>query len=183
MQQKFLIDHKETVDEMHRLELVLADRRIILEILDTAGIEEFPVMKRIAIAHGDAFFILYAVNDARSFDIARQMRQLVLEIKGDSPPATLPIVIVGNKSDVDAGARAISRTYAETIARDQWKTALVETTCHERESVLDAFRLLLQMANIDASFSPDVPRRSSDPSLTNNKATRTTPKRQSCAQQ
>ena len=168
---------------MHRLELALADRRIILEILDTAGIEEFPVMKRIAIAHGDAFLILYAVNDARSFDIARQMRQLVLEIKGDSP-ATLPIVIVGNKSDVDASARAISRTDAETIVRDQWKTALVETTCHERESVLDAFRLLLRMANIDASFSPDVPRRSSDPSLTGDKAQRTTtPKRQSCAQQ
>lgn len=158
------------------------DRRIILEILDTAGIDEFPVMRRIAIAHGDAFLILYAVNDAHSFDIAQQMYQLVCEIKTDSINS-IPIVIVANKSDLDRNNREITREYAESIVRDQWKITHIETTCHQRESVLNTFRTLLQLANINTTFSPDITRRSSDPSLTSNRGQRTPNKRQSCAQQ
>ena len=116
--------------------LSLVDRHITLEILDTAGIDEFPVMRRLAIARGDAFLIVYAINNASSFDIARQMRQLVFEIKGDLLTSPIPMVIVGNKCDVDDNIREISRDYAETIVRDQWSTSLIETTCHERESVL-----------------------------------------------
>ena len=167
---------------MHSIELSLVDRRITLEILDTAGIDEFPVMRRLAISHGDAFFILYAVDDANSFDIARQMRQLVLEVKGNSSHS-VPLVIVANKSDVDDDARQISRSYAETVVHDQWRTTLVETTCQERESVLNAFRSLLQLANITLTLSADVTRRSSDPTVPPSKGPRPANKRQSCAQQ
>ena len=182
LQEKFLHDHKETLDEMHSVELSLVDRRIILEILDTAGIDEFPVMRRIAITHGDAFLILYAVNDAHSFEIAQQMYRLIREIKSD-PGHSIPMVIVANKCDLDAEQREISRDYAETIIRDQWKTTFVETTCHQRASVLNTFRILLHLANINTTLSPDVTRRSSDPNLSSNRGHRGTHKRQSCAQQ
>lgn len=168
---------------MHSVELSLVDRHIILEILDTAGIDEFPVMRRIAVAHGDAFLIVYAVNDASSFAIARQMRQLVLEIKGDLGSSPVPMVVVGNKSDLDPGIREISRDYAETIVRDQWASTLIETTCHERESVLNAFHHLLHLANINMTMNTDASRRSSDPNLSANKDSRSNGKRQSCAQQ
>jgi Ras-related protein Rap-1B len=183
LQQKFVTDHKETVDEMYSTELELIGRHIILEILDTAGIDEFPVMRRLAIARGDAFLIVYAVNNAISFDIARQMRQLVLEVKGDLITSSIPMVIVGNKCDVDVNIREITQDYAETIVRDQWATTLIETTCHERESVLNAFHHLLHLANINMTLIPDVTRRSSDPSLSTNKEQRAANKRQSCAQQ
>ena len=167
---------------MHSIELSLVDRRIILEILDTAGIDEFPVMRRLAIAHGDAFLILYAVNDAHSFDIARQMQKLVHEVKGDTG-CTIPIVIVANKCDVESDERVITRTYAEPIIHDQWHSTYIETTCQQRESVLDTFRILLHLANINMTLSPDVIRRSSDPSVSDNKNQRPGHKRHSCAQQ
>lgn len=185
LQERFVPDHKETVDEMHSIELSLVDRRIILEILDTAGIDEFPVMRRIAITHGDAFLILYAVNDAHSFEIARQMHQLVLEIKTDSNVghSTLPIVIVANKCDVELDRQIIRRDYAEPIVRDQWKATFVEATCHQRQTVLDTFRTLLQLANINTACIPDVSRRSSDSSLPSHRGHRPSNKRQSCAPQ
>ena len=168
---------------MYSTELALVDRHIALEILDTAGIDEFPVMRRLAIARGDAFLIVYAVNDAYSFEIAGQMRQLVYEIKGDLVTGPIPMVIVGNKCDVNTNRREISQDYAETIVRDQWETNLVETTCHERETVLNAFHLLLHKANIHMTLNSDLTRRSSDPNLSSHKEQRTTSKRQSCAQQ
>lgn len=160
------------------------DRHITLEILDTAGIDEFPVMRRLAIARGDAFLIVYAVNDASSFEIAGQLRKLVYEIKGDLVTGPIPMVIVGNKCDVGNHLREISRESAETIVRDQWESQLIETTCHERESVFNAFHLLLHMANINLTLTAtDVTRRSSDPNLSAHKEHRSTNKRQSCAQQ
>jgi len=183
LQEKFVVDHKETVDEMYSAEVVLVDRHIILEILDTAGIDEFPVMRRLAIARGDAFLIVYAVNNAYSFDIARQMRQLVYEIKGDVINSSIPMLIVGNKCDVNVNVREIARDYAETVIRDDWTTNFIETTCHERESVLNAFHRLLNLANINMTLTSDVIRRSSDPNVLSNKVSRSTSKRQSCAQQ
>lgn len=153
-----------------------------MEILDTAGIDEFPVMRRIAIAHGDAFLILYAVDDAYSFDIAQQMQQLILEIKGDSIDS-IPMIIVANKCDIPREKRAIDQEYAENVVRNQWKATLIQATCHEHESVINAFRTILHLANINLTYSPDVIRRSSDPSLSTNRSQRTANKRQSCAQQ
>jgi small GTP-binding protein len=183
LQEKFVLEHKETVDEMHSIELTLADRRIRLEILDTAGMDEFPVMRRLAIEHGDAFFIVYAVNDAHSFDIARQMRQLVVDVKGDAT-VNVPLVIVANKCDIESEQHQIARDYAAMIVKDQWQTTLVETICHQRDSVLDAFRILLHLANIPLGMiSNDISRRSSDPNVFNQSRSRSSSKRQSCAQQ
>jgi small GTP-binding protein len=167
---------------MYSTELTLVDRHIIIEILDTAGIDEFPVMRRLAIAHGDAFLIVYAINDAYSFNIARQMRQLVYEIKGDLTKSPIPLVMVGNKCDLNGSIREITRDYAETMVRDQREVNLIETTCHERESVLNAFHHLLHLANINITLNSDIIRRSSDPNLSSNKH-RSTNKRPSCAQQ
>ncbi|CAF4664406.1 unnamed protein product, partial [Rotaria sp. Silwood2] len=177
LQEKFVTDHKETVDEMYSAEIALSDRHIVLEILDTAGIDEFPVMRRLAIARGDAFLIVYAVNDAYSFGIAEQMRQLVLEVKHDLTPNSIPMVIVGNKCDVDTNLREVSRDYADNIIRDQWTLDHIETTCHERESVLNAFHRLLHMANINIIHNPDLTRRSSDPNISAHKEQRTNNKR------
>ena len=168
---------------MHSVELTLADRHIILEILDTAGIDEFPAMRRIAIAHGDAFLIVYAVDQAQSFDFARQMRQLVLEVKSPLASSAVPMIIVGNKSDVDVGVREIARDHAEGVVRDQWASHFVETTCHQRESVLHAFHHLLHLSNVNMALNSDLVRRSSDPNLLINRQTRHPNKRLSCAQQ
>ena len=155
LQEKFLFEHKETVDEMHRYELPSLDGHLTLEILDTAGIEEFPVMRRLAIAHGDAFLILYAANDLHSFHIAEQMHELIVEIKGDE---AIPLVVVANKSDVQ------SNDELKRSVEEQWRRPLVETSCHQRESVVNAFRTLLQLAEIPLPLNIDVVRRSSDPS-------------------
>ncbi|CAF3463284.1 unnamed protein product, partial [Rotaria sp. Silwood2] len=73
--------------------------------------------------------------------------------------------------------------YADNIIRDQWILDHIETTCHERESVLNAFHRLLHMANINIIHNPDLTRRSSDPNISAHKEQRTNNKRQSCAQQ
>ncbi|CAM4759708.1 unnamed protein product [Rotaria magnacalcarata] len=114
--------------------------------------------------------------------MAQKLHQLILEVKSDST-RTIPIILVANKSDLNIEQREVNQEYAKTIVHDQLKTTLLETTCHNRESVLNAFRVLLQSANLSLAHSPDIIRRSSDSSLLANRGHRTTNKRQSCAQQ
>ena len=166
---------------MYTMEVALVDRYVTIEILDTAGIDEFPVMRRLAIARGHAFLIVYAVNNACSFEIAQQMRQLVLEIKNDLEKTSIPMVIVGNKCDITE--REITRDYAETIVREHWKENYIETTCRDRQTVFDAFHQLLNLANINLALNSDFTRRSSDPNLFVQQEQRSTNKRQRCAQQ
>ncbi|CAM2709613.1 unnamed protein product [Rotaria socialis] len=112
------------------------------------------------------------------------MHELVLEVKPDLASATAkPMVIIGNKCDIDISQREVTLDHANTIVRDQWALDHIETTCHERESVLNAFHRLLHLSNINITNSSDITRRLSDPNVSAHKEQRTNSKRQSCAQQ
>lgn len=91
--------HRRTVEELHVLELPLdPGRRLLrLELLDTSGSFSFPAMRRLSIARGDGFALVFAPDDPASLEEALRLRKEVLEAR----PAA-PLLLVANKSDVAA---------------------------------------------------------------------------------
>ncbi|KAK2138468.1 hypothetical protein LSH36_2996g00001 [Paralvinella palmiformis] len=51
------------VEEFHRKEVVVEGRPLTLDIVDTSGGQEFPTMRDLAIASGDAFLLVFSVVD------------------------------------------------------------------------------------------------------------------------
>ena len=53
-----------------------------VDFIDTSDICEFPAMKRVYIQSGDAFVVVYAIDDERSYEIAKALCEEIYNIKG-----------------------------------------------------------------------------------------------------
>lgn len=97
--------YKRTIEEMHHGDFEVNGVHLTLEILDTSGENEFPAMRNLSISNADAFVLVYDICDASSFEDLQAIRDQILETKG-SP--NVPIVVVGNKLDLESKGREVS---------------------------------------------------------------------------
>ena len=64
-----------------------------IEILDTAGLHQFPAMRQLSIQSGAAFVVVYAVDDLYSFQHALDILDDVINIKGEKRSWTITIIL------------------------------------------------------------------------------------------
>ncbi|RWS12367.1 GTP-binding protein Di-Ras2-like protein [Dinothrombium tinctorium] len=142
-------EHNPTVEELHKSEFDIKDIGLIgVEILDTSGSFPFPAMNRLAIASGDAFILVYAVDDKDSFEEVKRLKDLISQVKGlDSDSSNVPpVVIAGNKCDLD-DQRVFSREMTELECID-WEVGFVECSAKQNENVVQIFQQLLLQAHL-----------------------------------
>lgn len=89
--------YKRTVEEMHHGDFNVGGVHLTLDILDTSGAYEFPAMRALSISSADAFILVYDVTDAETFEEVRALRDQIHETKNGT---AVPIVVVGNKTDL-----------------------------------------------------------------------------------
>lgn len=53
-----------------------------MDFVDTSDLDEFPAMKRVYIETGNAFVIVYAIDDKRSYEFAKSLCDEIYSIKG-----------------------------------------------------------------------------------------------------
>lgn len=66
-----------------------------LEIIDTAGQEEFMLFRDSSLSKGDAFLGLYAINSVTSWYDMKELRTKIIRENDDDDH--IPIVIIANK--------------------------------------------------------------------------------------
>ncbi|XP_022253094.1 GTP-binding protein Rhes-like [Limulus polyphemus] len=150
----FPVDYSATVEELHRGEFSVGGCSLTLDLLDTSGSCEFPVMKRLAIQTGDAVLLVYSIDDSESFEEVRRLHDFVLEIR----PAGIPIVVVGNKNDLQQ-KRQVRREVAETVTCIDWENGFVECSAKDNLNVVQVFKELLVQAKIPYDLSPALKKR------------------------
>ena len=155
--EKFVAEYKETVEELHRGQYEVHGKHLTLDILDTSGSYEFPAMRTLSISTGDAFVLVYSVGDEESFDEVKRLRDQVLQQKAGSDQ--VPIVIVGNKADIDDNARVISPLAAETTVNIDWGNGYVEASAKDNFNIVGIFKELLTQAKVSYALSPAIRRR------------------------
>lgn len=109
----------------------------LLDILDTAGQEEYSCMRDQYYRTGQGFLVVFALNSRSSFDEAALVYEQLLRAR-DVDRGGLPgVVLVGNKCDLD-DAREVTASEARRLA-DSWNAPYVETSAKTRRNVEEAF--------------------------------------------
>ncbi|XP_022258154.1 ras-related protein O-Krev-like [Limulus polyphemus] len=150
----FPTDYKATVEEFHRSQFDMDHFVLTLDILDTSGSYEFPAMKRLAVSTGDAFVLVYSIDDAESFEEVRRERELVLETR----PRNIPIVVVGNKCDLE-DHRMVGKELAESVVTMDWENGFIEASAKTSTNVFEIFNELLVQAHAPGELSACLERR------------------------
>jgi len=67
-----------TIEDTYRKQVTVDSRACMLDILDTAGQEEYSVVRAQYMHTGDGFMLIYAITDRASFEDLHDFREEIL---------------------------------------------------------------------------------------------------------
>ncbi|KFH46220.1 GTP-binding protein-like protein [Hapsidospora chrysogenum ATCC 11550] len=120
----------------------------LTEILDTAGQDEYSILnsKHFIGIHG--YMLVYSVSSLASFEMVQVIRDKILNHLGIE---SVPIVIVGNKSDLRPEQRQVSLEEGRKLS-ERLKCGFTEASAAYDTNVAKAFELMI--AQIEGSQNP-----------------------------
>ncbi|MCJ1406452.1 GTP-binding protein [Ptychographa xylographoides] len=121
------------------------------EIVDTAGQDEYSILnsKHFIGIHG--YMLVYSVASRQSFEMISIIREKILNHLGAD---WVPLVIVGNKSDLKPEQRQVPAADGAKLAED-FKCAFTEASARLNTNVNKAFELMV--GEIEKSQNPSEP--------------------------
>ncbi|KAH7917582.1 ras-domain-containing protein [Leucogyrophana mollusca] len=155
VQDVFLETYDPTIEEAYRRVIEADGVTASLEILDTAGAEQFTALNEMYIRSGRGFVLVFSLTQEASLREVDNLRQQIYRIKGGDE--AVPIVVVGTKLDL-VSEREVSRgTIQSLVAR--WGLPFYETSAKRNWHVADAFEDLVRQMIIRYPFDPAVKKR------------------------
>mmetsp|Transcript_16891 Transcript_16891/g.47623 ORF Transcript_16891/g.47623 Transcript_16891/m.47623 type:complete len:193 (+) Transcript_16891:104-682(+) len=133
-QNHFVREYDPTIENSYRKQITVDDEACMLDILDTAGQEEYSVMRDQYINSGQGFVVVYSITCRESFDAIPELRNKILQVKDVDE---FPMILVGNKCDLDKH-REVPKEKGENLAK-QWRIPFLESSAKARINVDEIF--------------------------------------------
>ncbi|KAF9148110.1 GTP-binding protein [Linnemannia schmuckeri] len=127
-----------TIEETFTKQLTFHGQVYEVEIIDTAGQDEFSIFNGRHALDVHGYVLVYSVTSKQSFDMVTIIRDKILNFTGTD---WAPIVLVGNKTDLQ-GQRQVSREEGDELA-SKWKCLSCETSAKKNSNIGRAFELML----------------------------------------
>ncbi|XP_059204442.1 GTP-binding protein Rhes [Centropristis striata] len=148
-------EYEPTNEDFHRKLFHIGGEAYQIDLLDAAGERDFPAKRRLSILTGDSFLLVFSLDDRESFNEACE---LIDEIKAAKAkllklkhPARTPVVLCGNKADLET-QRAVSRSeVTETLGED---VAFFETSAKDDTGLDGVFAALASLGGLPGETSP-----------------------------
>lgn len=134
MYDEFVEDYEPTKADSYRKKVVLDGEEVQIDILDTAGQEDYAAIRDNYFRSGEGFLCVFSITEDDSFQASQEFREQILRVKSDD---TIPFILVGNKCDLNE-KRQVSQSHAQNRA-ESWKVPYVETSAKTRENVDKVF--------------------------------------------
>ena len=131
---KFPNEHDTTIEDSYSFTAKIDGINCQLEILDTAGQDDYQTMLDTWINSSDGFVLVYSIDNKESFESTKKRYERILKLKGDQKVA---IVVAGNKCDLEE-SRKVSKEEAENFCLSN-KITFLETSALKVINVKEAF--------------------------------------------
>lgn len=119
----FVEDYDPTIEDSYIQHTEIDGQWCILDVLDTAGQEEFSAMREQYMRKGDAFLLVYSVTDRASYMNMKHFHTLILRVKDKD---SYPMILVANKVDL-VHLRQVSQEQGQELA-NMLKIPYIETS-------------------------------------------------------
>ncbi|KAF2771478.1 ras-like protein [Teratosphaeria nubilosa] len=134
IQSHFVDEYDPTIEDSYRKQCVIDEEVALLDVLDTAGQEEYSAMREQYMRTGEGFLLVYSITSRQSFEEIVTFQQQILRVKDKD---YFPIIVVGNKCDLE-NEREVSTEEGKQLARS-FGCKFIETSAKSRINVDNAF--------------------------------------------
>ncbi|KAI3659649.1 hypothetical protein MP638_004384, partial [Amoeboaphelidium occidentale] len=139
LKDEFSNEYDPTIEENYRKIITVDDSTVIINIVDTAGQQEYTALRDQHLQSGEGFLLVFAINDKNSFQEVKQLRESIVNLRNTS---RVPFVVAGNKCDMES-AREVDKNVA-----NQWcqsiKSPYMETSAKSNINVTESFHQLIR---------------------------------------
>merc|ERR1712137_569419 len=140
VQNTFVSEYDPTIENSYRRQFTLQEEEIMLDILDTAGQEEFAAIRDSHIREGLGFIIVYSVTSRESFKEVNNTRDRVLKVKDKD---SYPMILLGNKCDL-VKDRVITPEEGQELA-EKFGIPFRECSAKNRVNIDESFEEIIRI--------------------------------------
>ncbi len=94
IQNHFVDEYDPTIEDSYRKQVVIDGETCLLDILDTAGQEEYSAMRDQYMRTGEGFLLVFAVNNAKSFEDISAYREQIKRVKDAEEVRKVLVVVI-----------------------------------------------------------------------------------------
>jgi len=138
----FVEKYDPTIEDSYRKQVEIDGKQCMLEILDTAGTEQFTAMRDLYMKNGQGFVLVYSIIAQSTFNDLNDIREQILRVKDAT---SVPMVLTGNKADL-SDQRVISTEQGRALA-EKWDCIFLECSAKTRSNVDKIFFDLVNKIN------------------------------------
>ncbi|KAF6018964.1 rap-1 [Bugula neritina] len=138
----FVEKYDPTIEDSYRKQVEIDGQNCMLEILDTAGTEQFTAMRDLYMKNGQGFILVYSITAQSTFNDLQDLKDQILRVKDQ---ADVPMVLAGNKCDLE-DERVVGKDQGQGLA-NEWKVKFLETSAKNKVGVSEVFIELVRLIN------------------------------------
>ncbi|KAF7725760.1 hypothetical protein EC973_009377 [Apophysomyces ossiformis] len=135
----FVEEYDPTKADSYRRKVVLDGQECQIDILDTAGQEEYAAIRDNYYRSGEGFLCVFSVCEQESLEHTQEFRDQILRVLDDE---TVPFILVGNKVDLEH-LRKVTGSEASSLAAE-WGCPYIETSAKTRQNVEEVYTMLMR---------------------------------------
>jgi len=143
IQGNFVEKYDPTIEDSYRKLVEVDGTACMLDIMDTAGQEEYSALRDQYMKTGQGFILVYSITSSTSFEAASKLRTQILRIKEDQQD--IPIILVGNKLDLE-DERNVPTEQGKALAQ-KFGIGFIEASAKTNTNVNEIFFELVRLIN------------------------------------